>query len=290
MMQLNEYLAEQFLMPFPGEAGEGAILEGIMNPEDDAIQAVEVDSLLKKHYCHTGLKSHKWIGSQLQLIYDGYGYLYEFNDLAKDLGCKRFKVYPQAIIRETPVLDNVHLEVATRIQISDCKITNCSFEDGCFPGTGRMGCYVGADKSGNLTIKDSTFNVKHLVLRNVTKAQLSGNDFSQVESLALTGVGPLIQRIVEKWNICTIDKNSFTSYPRPKGEFNPNIDPIKLLGLDKHFKNLNRLAIALGTSGNNNYILYTKDTTYKKFDWGVDTYQEMSNGWKMLLMRDARCL
>ncbi len=295
MKSLNSFLTEDIYNPFDGIGGSGAVFEGVMNnAEQDVVDSVELTSILKKHGSQSFLKDAKWDdrGRALRLIYDGYGYMYEVQDLAADLKCNEIRVYPQAIIRETLSLKNMYLGAATQIRFDDaCKIENCVLADGDWTyNVGRGGITLRADKSGNLEVRNSTFKCKRLKMSGVTKAKLQGNDFNEVEYLALTNVGPTIQRIIERWNFCTIKNNSFTSYPYPKGQFSPDIDPIKELGLDRHFKNLDTLCIAISTNGDKKYIRYERESTYKRFDWGVDKLETLSNGWQLTLINDPRII
>lgn len=288
MKPLNEYITGNV---FEGYGGLGVNESILSDPDLTVSRSVEINDILKKHYCATSLKKADWDGNTLRLIYDGYGYLYELQDLMDELSCKSICVYPQIVIRETPVLDGLSIKCATRCQVSGSIVKNCLFEDGAWTyRTSRMGISFTAPKNGFLEISDTTIKSAYLKFANVERAKLLRNNFDDVERLTLTYVGKMIQKIVEKWNLCTIKDGEIKTYPYPAGQFDPNMDPLKALGLDKHFKNLTQLQIATKTGGDKNYILFEKNTSRKATDFEVTTYKPMNNGWTAMIVHCANML
>lgn len=260
------------------------LYESILRPDDDILQAVEFEDVLKKY--GWWYKSAKWEGKTLCISYPSERvYLDDLDKVAAELKCRSFKIYPWAIIKTSDPLDGLEIQAETRIDITAPKVTGCRF-------TARQGVSMTQPKDiRKLEVANCDFNTSHLCFDKMDGVTLSGNNFNQITSLTLKHVGSKIEKIVLDWNLVTIDsKGRWSTYPYPKGQPDPNMDPFKLLGLNKHFKNLTDFHIAAGTSGEDDYISFS--TRYKRgaHDWGVMKQVNLNSGWQCNVIKDARCI
>lgn len=262
-----------------------ALYESILRPdvETHAMQAVELDAILKKY--HWYVKSASWQGNALKVVFDGRGYMDDFEEVSKELKCKNFIVYPWAIINATK-LDGYTISAATRLDITCSDIQNCVL------GAGHRVMISGKNDKDKIKLVRNEIDSKALRLNNLNGATMTGNDFGQVEDLTITRMGPKIENIVLGWNYVTRNKNAWTTYPRPAGKPDPDLNPIKSLGLDKHFRNIQKFTLSLGCTGNEDYIRFSAPGQYRhgRFDWGVDGLVELNNGWQAVVIKDARCV
>ena len=260
------------------------LYESILRPDDDIVQSVEVESILKKH--GWWYKNVKWEGKTLVVINSGERvYLDELDEVAEELNCRSFRVYPWAVISAKKPLDGLTIQAETRIDITAPKVTGCKFI------TKQMGVTITKPKdTPKLVVTNCDFNTRHVSFDRMDGVTLSGNNFNDVEFLTLKHVGPKIEKIVLGWNLVTNNKGKWSTYPYPKGQPDPNMDPFKDLGLDKHFKNLTDLNIALGTGGNDEYISFSTRYKRRAHDWGVRTQVNLNSGWQCNVINDARCI
>lgn len=257
-----------------------SLYESILRPEIDVEQAVELMPILKKH--HWYVKDAYWKGKTLRVVFDGRGYMDEFDEVAEELQCKNFSVYPWAIIASKKPLEGFTIDAETRIDITAPKLKGCSLT------TKSMAITINCPKNvQKVEVTNCDFHSHTLCFDNTNGMTLVGNDFNDVTRLSLKHVGPRIEKIVLGWNLVTNHKDRWTTYPRPSGEPDPNMDPFKDLGLNKHFKNLTDLNIALGTGGNDCYISFS--TSYKRgrYDWGVMNQVDLTNGFQCNVIKGA---
>ena len=261
------------------------LYESILRPDDDLTQAVEYESVLKKYGWR--YKTAKWEGKTLCISYPGERvYLDNLDEVATELHCRSFKIYPWAIIKASGPLDGISVQAETRIDITAPKITGCKFK------TNQMGVTITQPNNiRKLEVTNCDLDTTRLCFDRMDGVTLSGNNFNQITNLALKHVGSRIERIILGWNIVTINsKGKWSIYPHPKGQPDPNMDPFKSLGLDKHFKNLTDFNIAAGTGGDDEYISFS--TRYKRgpHDWSVMKQVNLNSGWQCNVIKDARCI
>ena len=258
------------------------LYESIIRPDVEVEQAVELMPVLKKH--HWYVKDAYWVGKTLRVVFDGRGYMEEFDEVAEELHCKNFSVYPWAIITSKKPLDGFTITAETRLDITAPELKGCRL-------TSKQGTMITTPKGAQkVKIINCDFLSRRLCFNNTDGMTLTGNNFNDVEMLVLKHVGPKIEKIVLGWNLVTNNKGKWTTYPRPSGSPNPDMDPFKDLGLNKHFKNLTDLDIALGTGGEDDYISFS--TRYKRgrYDWGVMGQVDLTNGFQCNIIKDARCV
>ena len=240
------------------------LYESVLRPDVDvnAKQIVELDSILKKHHWYP--QSAEWQGNALKLVFDGRGYMDDIDKVAEELHCKNFIIYPWAIITATR-LDGYSLKAATRLDITCADIQNCVLE------AGHRVTISGKSDKDKLKLVRNEFISNALRLNKLNGATMVGNDFGRIEDLTITRMGSKIENIVLDWNYITHHKDIWTTYPRPAGKPDPDLNPIKALGLDKHFRNLQKLTLSLSCSGDDSYLRFSAPgkTRYKRFDWGV---------------------
>lgn len=261
------------------------LYESILRPNADVqvMQQVELDAILKKH--HWYVESAYWQGNALKITFDGRGYMDNIDKVAEDLKCKNFIVYPWAIVSAAK-LDGYSIKAGTRLDITCQDIQNCVLE------AGHRVTISGKSDKDKLKLVRNDFVSKALRLNNMNGATMVGNDFDQIESLTITRMGPKIEKIVLDWNYVTNNKGAWLTYPRPSGSPDLDLDPIKSLGLDKHFRNLQNFTLSLGCGGSEDYIQFNASgqRRYKRFDWGVDGLWDLNNGWQAVVIKDARCV
>lgn len=260
------------------------LYESILRPDDDVTQSVEFEAVLKKY--GWWYKTAKWEGKTLCVSYPSERvYLDDLDKVAEELHCRSFKIYPWAIIKTSGPLDGLEIQAGTRIDITAPKVTGCKF-------TAQQGVTISPQKdTRKLEVTNCDFNTTRLCFDRMDGVALSGNNFNQITYLTLKHVGSKIERIVLGWNLITIDpKGRWSTYPYPKGQPDPNMDPFKSLGLNKHFKNLTDFAVAAGTGGDDEYISFS--TRYKQgaHDWGVMKQVNLNSGWQCNVIKDARCI
>lgn len=259
------------------------LYESILRPEIDVMQAVELKPILRKHGWF--VKEAHWEGNMLRLVFDGRGYMDDIDEVSAELNCKKFSVYPWAIITSKTPMDGYTIEAETRIDITAPKLTGCKLS------TKQMAVMITKPKNvSKLEVTNCDFNTHSVCFSNMDGVTLSGNNFHEVEFLTLKHVGPKIEKIVLGWNLVTNYKGKWTTYPRPTGKPDPNMDPIKDLGLYKHFKNLTDLKIALGTTADDDYISFSNRYKRGRYDWGTDAQLDLTNGWQCNVIKDARCV
>ena len=263
------------------------LYESILRPsgiDDAVVSEVELQTVLKKYHWFT--ESARFEGDTLKVVFDGRGYMDDFEKVAEALHCKSFDVYPWAII-EAKNLDGYKIKAATRLDITCTNIQNCVLE------AGHRIMISGNNDNDKIKLIRNDFISRALCLNRLNGATMAGNDFGQIEDLTITHMGPKIENIALGWNYVTRDKNKWTTYPRPAGKPDPDLDPIKSLGLDKHFKNLKGLTLSLGCSGTEDYIQFNAPggrPKYSRNDWGVDALCNLNSGWQAVAIRDARCV
>lgn len=256
-----------------------SLYESILRPEIDVKHAVEIVSILRKHGWY--VKDAYWKGGTLCIVFDGRGYMDDFDEVAEELQCKNFNIYPWAIITSKKPLDGFTIEAATRLDITAPELKGCRLSS-------TQGTTITASKGiQKVKVINCDLLSKSLCFNNTDGMTLTGNNFNDVEILTLKHVGPRIEKIVLGWNLVTNNKGRWTTYPRPSGEPDPNMDPFKDLGLNKHFKNLTDLNITLGTGGNDCYISFS--TSYKRgrYDWGVMNQVDLTNGFQCNVIKGA---
>lgn len=261
------------------------LYESILRP--DAIgtavqQTVEVEAVLKKHRWF--YKSYRWEGKTLKVIFDGRGYMDDFGAVAEELGCKSFDIYPWAIISGVKQLDGFEIKAATRLDITCNDIQNSSLT------AGHCVTIFAPKKNEKVKLVRNDIHSGHFRLDGIDGATMVGNDFDEVDFLTLRKIGPKIEKIVLGWNLVTNYKDRWTTYPRPAGKPDPAMDPLKSLGLDKHFKNLTDFTVALTTGGNDDYITFSTRYKQKRHDWGIDELIDLDNGFQAKVVKDARCV
>lgn len=263
------------------------LYESVLRPDQtdrDISRQVELMPLLKKY--HWFVKSARWDGDTVKLVFDGRGYMDDFERVAEELQCCSFDVYPWAIISGVKKLDGFALKAATRLDIRCDDIQNCKLIAG-------HRVTIRPDKTKIIKMVRNSFETHALRLNNFDRTVLASNNFNQIEQLTIDHFGSKVNNIVLNWNVITQKDNKWVTYPRPTGQPDPSIDPLRTLGIDKHFKNLDNVKIALNTGGDDCYIdLNSPSANYrhKQFDWGVDKIVDYNNGWQLAVIRDARCI
>lgn len=259
------------------------LYESILRPEMDVEQAVELMPILKKH--HWCVKAAYWKGTTLRVVFDGRGYMDEFDEVAEELNCKKFSVYPWAIITSKKPLNGFTIDAETRIDITAPELNGCKLS------TKQMAVMISNPKGvQKVKVINCDFDTHAVCFNNMDGITLTDNNFNDVTTLTLKHVGPKIEKIVLGWNLITNHKGRWSTYPRPAGKPDPNMDPFKDLGLNKHFKNLTDFNVALGTSADDDYISFSTRYKRKSSDWGVVRQLELTNGWQCNIINDARCL
>lgn len=263
------------------------LYESILRPDsidDTVVGEVELQAVLKRYRWLT--KSARFNGDTLKVVFDGRGYMDDFEKVAEALHCKSFDVYPWAII-EAKNLDGYRIKAATRLDITCANIQNCVLE------AGHRVMISGNNSNDKIKLVRNEFISNALRLNRLNGATMVGNDFGQIGNLTITHMGPKIEKIALGWNYVTRYKNAWTTYPRPDGKPDLDLDPLKSLGLDKHFKNLKSLTLSLGCTGTEDYIQFnTPDSPrkYGRYDWGVDGLYNLNSGWQTVIIKDARCV
>lgn len=264
------------------------LYESILRPgniEDDVIGDVELQSILKKYRWF--YESAHFEGKTLKITFDGRGYMDNFEKVATELRCKSFSVWPWAIVRDVDKLDGYELEAGTRLDIYCSDIQNCKLT------AGHRLLISGDSDTSKLKIVRNQVNSAAMMIQRMNGATMTGNDFNKVTRLTITSPGKAIEKIVLGWNIVSKTNKGWSTYPQPEGKFDPDMDPIKSLGLDKHFRNLDTLTISSGMTAFEDYLQFTAPNykyKYKRSDWGVDFCKTLTNGWQATAIKDARCI
>lgn len=265
-----------------------SLYESIMRPndiEDEVIGDVELQSILKKY--HWFYESAHFEGKTLKIIFNGRGHMDDFEKVATELHCKSFSVWPRAVIRGANKLDGYELEAGTQLDIYCQDIQNCKLT------AGHRLLISGDSNTPKLKMVRNQVNSTAMTIRRMNGVTMTGNDFNKVIHLTITNPGKTIEKIVLGWNIVSKTDEGWSTYPRPKGEFDPNIDPIKSLSLDKYFRNLDIFTISFGTTAFEDYLRFTAPNykyKHKKTDWGIDFCKTLTNGWQATAIKDARCI
>lgn len=261
------------------------LYESILRPDDldnDTVQVAEIESIFKKY--HWRPKSYSWEGKTLKIVFDGRGYMDDFDKVAAELHCKNFNIYPWALITSSTPLDGFKITAETRLDITCSEVKNCDL-------TADIQVEIIAPRANEkIKLIRNDIHSYSMRLQGIDGATMVGNDFSDVKRLTLAHVGPKIERIVLGWNFVTSTKGHWSTYPYPKGDPDPAMDPFKSLGLDKHFKNLEYLNIAAGTGGTDDYIFFTTNHGYKSTDWDIQKTMKLNNGYLAVVKNDARCI
>ena len=217
------------------------LYESILRPDDDIESAVELEPILKKY--GWWYKSAIWEGKTLVISNPHERvYLNDFDKVMEELHCKSIRVWPWALISASGPIDGIEIEAGTRIDITAPKVTGCVL---------RCKQYVTIyQPKENIkpVYTHNDFQTRVLHMDGVDGITFAGNNFDNIEILKLERVGPKIEKIVMSWNFITneLQGGIWSTYPRPKGEPKLDLDPMKALGLNKHFKNINRFEISGG--------------------------------------------
>ena len=265
------------------------LFESILRPDDDILQGVEFESVLKKY--HWRYKRAEWQGKTLYVVFDGRGYMDDLDKVAEELNCRSFKIYPWAIINTSGPLDGIVVQAETRIDITAPKVTGCKFI--CKqPLTIRP-----SSKASKPTYSHNDFECEMIEMVGIDGVTFSGNNFNNIDTIHLTKVGPRIEKIVMSWNFITNELKGgiWSTYPRPKGEPKLDLNPLKALGLDKHFKNVKRLQISGGlNSGYPDKLVFTLPSyefyqeytkRYSDISRGIDRVEMLSSGWQLMITK-----
>lgn len=266
-----------------------SLYESILRPDDDILQEVELKPVLRKYGWH--VQDAYWKGKTLRLVFDGRGYMDDINEVAEELHCKNFSVYPWAIITSKKPLEGFTIDAETKLDITAPKIKGCDLT------AKTMGItIIQPNDVRKVEVVNCDFHSFSLCLRNTDGMTLVGNNFDEVTTLDLNNVGPKIEKIVMSWNFITNElcNGVWSTYPYPKGEPKMDLDPMKALGLDKHFKNVNRIDIAGGKrsghpdhlefvrAGNRMYDRY--EDRYTSLGQGIKV-KYLESGWQMFIQR-----
>lgn len=264
------------------------LFESMMRPDVETSQAVEFEAVLKKY--RWLYKSAKWEGKTLCISDPGNRvYLDDLDKVAEELNCKSFKIYPWAIIETSGTLDGLTIEAGTRIDIKAPKVTGCKLQ------CPQQVTIKTPDKSQKPIYTNNDFVTKFIDIEGVNGVTFSGNNFNDVIQLELTKVGPKIENIVMSWNFITnkLSGGVWSTYPKPNGAPKMDLDPMKALGLDRHFKNVTRLIIAGGkhsgtqahlefvNKGSSQYNHYRDG--YYEVGMGIMDVKYLTSGWQMII-------
>lgn len=259
------------------------LFESILRPEQDIEHAVEIKSILRKYYWT--VKDAYWKGNTLRVVFDGRGYMDDFDKVAEELNCKSFSVYPWAIIKSDTPLEGFSIDAETRLDITAPEIRGCKLQ-----ANQQRVKITNPDGVKKVKVVNCDFITNHLCFNKMDGVTLSGNNFRDVKVLTLTHVGPKIEKIVLGWNLVTNAKGGWRTYPAPPGKPDPNMNPFKDLGLDKHFKNLTDLNIASELGADDMYITFSDNYKRGPHDWGVFAQVNLTSGWQCNVIKDARCV
>lgn len=257
------------------------LYESILNnPEDDLMRVVELKSILRKHEWLL-IKDAYWQNKTIHVVFDGQGYMDDLDEVAEELKCKNFSIYPGAIITSKKPLEGFSIDAQIGFEITAPELRNCKLE-------AKRDRITIINPKGNIKLTNCDFITRTLCFSDVNDIKLTGNNFDQIENLTLKHIGPKIEKIVLGWNLVTNDKGKWVTYPEPDGKPDPDMNPFKDLGLDKHFKHLTMLNIASEVTGDGKYISFLKQYKYGKHDWGIATQVELTSGWQCNVIRDVR--
>lgn len=258
------------------------LYESIMHPELDVVRGVEAESILKSHHWW-GVKSVEWIGKTLKVIFNGRGYMPDFLEVAEELGTKSFHICPWAIIDDIPELDGFDIRATTKLDIHCPKIKNCTLKAGH-----RVSIFM--KHNGTLDFVRNDIQCTDLLLDNINRGTFVGNKFDEIDRLALSHVGPTIDKRVVSWNILSVHNGKWATWPVPKEKVDLKLDPLKTLGLDKHFKNVKDFKVARSTSSDDIYIWASRGYKRNRYDWGIRALVDLDNGWQLRVESDARSI
>lgn len=258
-----------------------SLYESLLDPDDldvRVLQAAELDSILEKYVWN--VKSARFDGDVLRIIGKDRLVINKFDELAKELHCRKFFMFPQVQLMADE-LDGLELEVETNLQIYCENIKNCVL-------TAGAALTIQGKPTNKVKMINNTVHAQLMKFLYLNGAVMAGNDFDDVTLLSLEEYGKKIDDRVMSMNLVSKRNGRYSYCPRPEKDVDPKLDPLKWMGLDRHFKNIKQITFALAKDRESDYLCFYRSHPYKQWDWGIQRVEDLDSGWQAVIKQDAR--
>jgi hypothetical protein len=214
-------------------------------------------------------------------------FISHFNEFMKDTGVSKVKFLPSTTIA-ADILDGYSIECDAVLELHTRTIKNCILR-------ASNGAVKIDAQDSKLTLSKVTIMSRSLELKNFKSlASLRSCNFDSVGCLWLVGVPDSVTNRLRDWGMYTPYRGNFdfawTSLALK--DIDANFDYIKdiqqnILG-GARFKNLNSIKFTDALVSSHSALRLEKDRNRGQYDWGVNSLNDLKNGWQMFTSPDAR--